>query len=149
MTIYVELEKFSLYVFTGTEERWARPALYLEMLDVLKDYPLLGSGLGTYGTFGSVVYYSPLYAYYNLDNVYGLEEGHIVYVCDTFFPTLCQIGFIGIGLFIYFWWKRYKIVIHNFTADYDLAKFIMALLIMVFFAIESTADSILHKIVVW
>lgn len=141
LTIYVAWEKFSLYVFTGTEERWARPALYLGMLDILKDYPLFGSGLGTYGTFGSVVYYSPLYTYYNLDNVYGLEEDHIVYACDTFFPTLCQIGFIGIGLFTYFWWKRYKIAIHNFTTDYDLAKFIMVLLIMVFFAIESTADS--------
>lgn len=80
----------------------ARPALYMGMIEILKQYPLLGSGIGSYANHASAVYYSPIYYRLGYENIWGLNPDMPAFAADTFFPTLAQYGFVGIFLFFYF-----------------------------------------------
>ena len=136
-------EKILAYLIDGTqgEEMWARPALYAGTISVLKEYFLLGSGFGTYGTWASGVYYSPLYQRFGLDNVEGISPDYYDFIADTFYPSLVQYGVIGIGLFILFWktliCKSNQILKQN----NDAILYKMCILVIGFFFIESFTDS--------
>ena len=140
--IYAAWDKIYFYFIHGSqgEELFARPALYLGALDILNDYPFMGSGLGTYACYASAVYYSPLYVRYGLWTVNGLDEGGS-FIADTYFPTLAQFGYIGIFLFILFWFKRILEARRMSILSHNNIDFIIPLLIVIFFFIESLADS--------
>lgn len=112
LTIYISWEKFSLYFITGVEEGMARTMFYVKGVNVLKEYTFFGSGFGTYATEAAAKFYSPLYAKYGLDNIWGLREidynTSSNFLTDTFYPALSQFGVFGIFLYFYFWYKRWK-----------------------------------------
>ena len=145
LVIYVSWGKISFYFVEGTqsddiENFMARPALYAGAAKIIQDYPLMGPGLGTYASYASDKYYSPLYSKYNLDKVHGLSEGG-AFISDTFFPSLAQYGLIGIFLFFFFFYRRYIEVKNKKELTGDVIWFKMSLLFFVFFLIESTSDS--------
>lgn len=147
LVVFVSWEKVSFYFMEGTqsdyiEDYMARPALYAGSVKVLQDYPLMGSGLGTYASFASDKYYSPIYSKYDLDKVHGLNEGG-AFISDTFFPCLAQYGLIGISFFFYFFYHRYTEVRENKKKTGNVMWFKMSLLFLIFFLIESTSDSTL------
>ncbi|AHF13660.1 hypothetical protein BARVI_03595 [Barnesiella viscericola DSM 18177] len=122
---------------------FARAALYAQAPLVLMDHFIFGSGLASYATFSSgQVGYSLLYSLYDIDKIWGLEEGDCPFVSDTFFPELVQFGIVGIILFVYFWvWVYRKIKPKTVNSDaIQLHK--IGLLIIVFIAIESVAGSV-------
>lgn len=59
-----------------------------------------GSGFGTYASYMSGEYYSPLYYLYGLSGVYGLSPDYHAFVSDSFWPTVIgQFGYFGLALF--------------------------------------------------
>lgn len=109
-------ERFNAYYIEGANavDRQARPEMNKVLLPMLFDYFPFGAGLGSFATAASAVYYSPLWAKYNLSGIWGLGQygryGHgvIGFHCDNFFATFGQIGFVGIFFFITFWKRRFK-----------------------------------------
>lgn len=146
--VFFAREKFFIYFIEGlsdgdVDNMLARPALYAGGWSILQDHPLLGSGLGSFATYASSVFYSPVYYEYGLDQIYGLSPipGGGDYICDTFYPSLAQFGIVGIILFIYFFTKRFVQARRRYRATGDLRTFIMCILIIAFFVIESTSDA--------
>lgn len=139
--LFLAWEKFEFYFIIGSEYESARPMLYSGGIEILKDYPFFGTGFGSYAEYASSVFYSPLYREYGLALVGGLSSDTRAYICDTFFPALAQVGYVGIFLFFYFWFLRIKIAQNNYKQDRNIKKFGISAVIVLFFMIESIADS--------
>lgn len=139
--------KFSYYFIEDVVDSWqlARPSLYKGMVQVLYDYPLFGSGFGTYATSVSGEYYSSLYSEYGLDGIDGLRADGYEYIADAFFASLAQYGLVGILLFLLFWRKRIKEAYTSYCVSQNVDTFLIVVLITIFFIIESTADSTLTQ----
>lgn len=74
-----------------------RVALYAGSLAVARDEFPLGAGLGRYGSHTSRDVYSPVYARYGLNRVYGLREQRPIAITDTFWPmVLGETGVAGL-----------------------------------------------------
>ena len=94
------LEKGSL---DDLNDSFARPLLYITGGQILLDYFPFGSGLASFASFASATNYSTLYYEYGIDKVWGLSPAYSEFICDAYYPTLCQFGIVGVGIFIYFW----------------------------------------------
>ena len=146
-TAYVAKDKIELYFITGgfgggrsEEDLYARMALYYYSIPIFTQYIPFGSGFASYGTYASGVYYSKLYNRFGMDHLYGLTESNPNFVADTYYPVLAQFGFVGVALFFSFWiyltsraMKAYRVGMKK--------ESILVLLIVFFFAIESTSDA--------
>ena len=139
--MYVARDKILFYFVDGVnaDNMFARPLLYVKAVEILNDYPLFGTGFGSYATHASALYYSPLYFTYGL--YLSPEIGQGLFISDTYFPVFAQFGYVGLILFLLFWLKRYKTAKGNFMRTGDVLPFKMVILIIVFFFIESIADS--------
>lgn len=133
-------ERFYKYYIEGANatDRQARPEMNKVLWQMLWDYFPFGSGLGSYATAASAVYYSPLWEKYNLTTVWGLANyGCVAFHCDNFFATFGQIGFVGIYLFIGFWKRRYK----QFKAIQSMQYYKVAMMTFFCIVIEWFGDS--------
>lgn len=139
--LWAAWDKVHFYFIEGfeAENMFARPMLYVKSLEILHDFPFLGSGFGSYATDASAQYYSPLYFKYNL--YLSPEIGNGLFISDTYFPVLAQFGYIGVALFLYFWYWIIKQAKYYFDYTGNIVFFKMVVLIVVFFFIESIADS--------
>jgi hypothetical protein len=146
----VAWQKISLYFYqamTGAEgvekDMMARYALYYMMPEVIGDYFPFGSGLASYATYSSGIYYSELYTEYGLDQVWGLSKAFPNFVSDTYYPSLAQFGAAGVVLFVLFWiyvtGKAFRAYRHGGVAK----SFTIILLTVGFLIIESTTGSTL------
>ena len=117
----------------------ARAALYFHVPEILKDYFPFGSGFASYATYASGVYYSPLYAKYGMEEVFGLSKDYFSFVADTYYPALAQFGYVGICLFFVFWgyWALKAVKDYKFAYKQSL----IILMIVMFFMIECTTDT--------
>jgi len=80
-----------------------RLVLYITSVTIATDYFPLGAGLGRYGSPMSRVDFSPLYAEYGLDRIWGLTPLFRAYVTDTFWPhVLGEIGVFGLIAYLVF-----------------------------------------------
>jgi len=143
LVMFFAWEKFDYYFIYGSEHGFARPMLYIKGFEILKDNPVFGTGFGSYGEYASSVYYSPIYTEYGLNYIHGLSSEERSFICDTYFPTLVQIGYVGICLFFSFWYFRIKSAQKKFLRDKDMKSFGLSVIIVLFFMIESIADSTL------
>ena len=110
---------------------------YKTSLKILRDYFPLGSGMGTFASYGAAEYYSPLYYKYDLDGIWGLTPENPMFLADAFYPTLAQYGIVGVILFGIFW-KRRLIAINKIS---DLKYYKVAMMAFFCLAIEQTADT--------
>lgn len=68
-----------------------------------QNFPL-GSGLGTFGSWMSVVNYSPLYQEYSLAGNYGMSKDFPVFLTDTYWPMIiAELGWLGFFFVFSFW----------------------------------------------
>lgn len=136
--LFVVWEQFSKYYVVGMEDDQVARAETTKVAfgQILWDYIPFGPGMGTFATNGAWRYYSPLYYKYDLDGIWGLNEGG-GFICDIFYPSLCQYGIVGIFLFLWFWKRR----LSNFNEIIDVKYFRVALMAFLCLAIEQTADS--------
>lgn len=149
--LYVAWGKINYYfissgLFSGEEEKndsFARAMLYVSAPEVLMDHFVWGTGLASYATYSSgEVGYSKVYKDYDIENVWGLQEGDCPFVSDTFFPELVQFGVVGIILFFYFWVWIYKKIKPRDADVESLHLYKMGILIIAFLTIESVAGSV-------
>ncbi|MEG1998525.1 MAG: O-antigen ligase domain-containing protein, partial [Bacteroidales bacterium] len=146
--LFVAWEKISFYFITNDDittkeftESAARAALYAKSPEIIADYFPFGSGLGTYATYSSGLYYSPLYEKYDLSDVWGLVRGEGSFISDTFYPELAQFGIFGIILYILF--IRYIFLkIKNSVNILQDKNIHIAILMLSFVLIESVAGSV-------
>lgn len=133
-------EKIMFYFIEGSQAdvAFGRPALYIGAVDILSEYFPFGSGFGTYGTFASDMYFSPIY----IRNRYLLNSqiGDGLFISDAFYPSLAQYGYVGILLFLVFWKRRIKDANFLFSRSH-IIEYKCLLLIIIYFAIECTSDS--------
>ena len=130
--------RFDAYYVSGWDnEELARPMTYKTSLQIMQDYVPFGSGMGTFGCNAAWKYYSPLYYEYELNDIWGLDEGG-GFIADAFYPVvIAQFGIVGVILFLWFWKRRLK----EFNQIADMKYYRVALMAFFCLAIESVADS--------
>ena len=135
--LMVTWTRFDAYYVSGLDNDYlARPMTYKTSLKILWDYLPFGSGMGTFACNGAWKYYSPLYYKYNLNGIWGLNEGG-GFICDAYYPTLAQFGIVGVFFFCWFWKRR----LAAFDIIADMRYYRVAMLTFCCLAIEQTADS--------
>lgn len=78
----------------------ARSALTAAGFKIANSFFPIGAGFGTFGSYFSGVYYSPLYYQYGINTVWGLGKRDYSFVADTFWPMIIgQFGYIGLCAF--------------------------------------------------
>ena len=138
IVIVVVWQKFDVYYVSGwNNSALARPMTYKTSLQILWDYFPFGSGMGTFASWGSAEYYSPLYYKYGLSHIWGLQPHFNVFIADAFYPTLSQYGIVGVVLFFIFWKRR----LTAFNEIEDMRYYRIAMLTFFCLAIEQTADT--------
>ena len=140
--LFFTWEKFNFYYVEGLQESQngsglARPISYLTAIKILNDYCPFGSGLGSFSVEAARTFYSPLYYEYQIDHVWGLSPDNPAFLADAFYPSLAEMGFVGILLFIIFWRKRYK-EIYSIS---NLKFYKIGLLCLCTLLLESIADT--------
>jgi hypothetical protein len=74
-----------------------RVALYLGSAAVARDEVPLGAGLGRFGSHMSREVYSPVYAEYGMELMYGIKPERPIAVTDTFWPMILgETGLLGL-----------------------------------------------------
>lgn len=137
IVLTVTWTRFDGYYITGmSDEGLARPMTYKTSLKILADYFPFGSGMGSFACNGAWKFYSPLYYKYNLNDIWGLNEGG-GFIADAYYPTLAQFGVVGVFLFLWFWKRR----LVAFNQIIDMRYYRIAMITFCCLAIEQTADS--------
>ena len=108
IVILLGWERFDAYYVQGLDNKdLARPMINKATWEILWDYFPFGCGFGAFGTAAAAVYYSPLWAKYHLNTLWGLNFGGMVgFHCDSFFSWFAEIGFFGVYFFVIFWKRR-------------------------------------------
>lgn len=151
IVIAVVWKKFSYYYITGNSDTfdpnvaasYARPVLYLTGWLLLIDFFPFGSGFASFATYASQSNYSTLYYEYNLDKIWGLSPSYPNFICDGYYPSLAQFGFVGLVLFVCFWrfiYNRIRIYIHLKNGEY-INYFKISTLLILFILIECTSGT--------
>jgi hypothetical protein len=91
-----------------------RAVLHYTSVLIAIDFFPLGSGLGSFASHASRVYYSDIYYRYDLAKIWGLSPGFTGFVTDTFWPmVLGEGGFIGLLAYGLFFWLLVKHLWYN------------------------------------
>lgn len=144
--LYVSWEKIFFYYVAPLQGNTiyntdaARLALFAYGFRVLMDFFPFGPGFGSFGSFASALYYSPIYIKYKLFLVNGLDKDGS-FICDTFFPQLTQFGIVGVVLFVFFGIQILKKLKFMRAVTNDEFRYKLGILIFCFFVIESVAAS--------
>ncbi|MDR1644545.1 MAG: O-antigen ligase domain-containing protein [Tannerellaceae bacterium] len=144
--VLVAWDKITFYFYqavTGEveEDMIARYVLYVTSPEILRDYFPFGSGLASYATYSSGVYYSHIYGDYGIDGVWGITKGYYSFIADAYYPSLAQFGVAGILLCLLFWFYVCRRAFYFYKKTGDLHMVIIIALIMGFLGIDGTTDS--------
>lgn len=152
VAVLVSYEKIYFYFYKGsflTENLFARPLLFITSFQIALDYFPFGSGFASFGSYFSAVYYSDIYYQYNLYWQQGFSpegvHGGDFFIVDSFFPQILgQFGFVGLVLFLGSGYALLKEAYRQQKQYLNLKRhFFIVLTIILFFVIESIADSTL------
>jgi O-antigen ligase len=81
----------------------SRTALYYTSALIARDHFPLGTGLASFGSHASRLYYSGVYREYGLAGMYGLSPTSPFHIADTFWPmVLGQGGIISLSAYLCF-----------------------------------------------
>lgn len=139
VVLYVTWERFDAYYVSGLySDELARPMTYrIAFTEILWDYFPFGPGMGTWGCAAAADFYSPLLYKYHMNHVWGCTPDFNSFIADAFYPTLCQLGVVGIFFFCVFW-KRRLIAMNDIE---DMRYYRVAWITFFCLAIEQTADT--------
>ena len=142
---FVVKDEFIFY-FVRDYQYNARPMLYIKMWEILSDYIPFGSGFATYANPASMIWYSPLYSKYNLDSIWGLgENSDMNFAADTYYPILAQFGYVGIALFIWFFYYIFKKINSCYNLTVDIKRYKTALIIVCYILIQATSNALANE----
>ncbi|MDR0430044.1 MAG: O-antigen ligase family protein [Tannerellaceae bacterium] len=145
--VFAGWQKIDLYfALSGDAEEvetglLARMMLYMTSLDVFRDYFPFGSGLASFASYSSGVYYSDIYVKYGVERIYGMNSSDYSYIADTYYPCLAQFGVAGVVLFITFFAYLIRKSHAAFKQSQNTQYLIITTLIICYFLIESIADA--------
>ncbi|GHU81780.1 hypothetical protein FACS189415_0840 [Bacteroidia bacterium] len=145
--IFVGWQKIDLYFAFSAEADAvetgliARLMLYATSARIFVDYFPFGSGLGSFASYSSGVYYSDIYAKYGIDKIYGMNSVDYSFIADTYYPCLAQFGVAGVLLFILFFIYLFRKSYQIFKQNPQVKYLIITVLIICYFLIESIADA--------
>ncbi|MDR3126968.1 MAG: O-antigen ligase domain-containing protein [Tannerellaceae bacterium] len=144
--MFAAKEKITLYFLQGIsgevdKESIARFVLYATSGEIFMDYFPFGSGLATFATHASGKYYSPLYAKYGIDGVWGLTKSNPEFVADVYYPSLAQFGIVGLIFFLAFWIFLLRKAFLYAKTSKDCRPLLIAASIIGYFAVENVADA--------
>ena len=133
-------KEFYFYFFSSHSMDMARGALSFTSLKIALDMFPLGTGFGTFASWMSGVYYSPIYTLYGINNVFGLTEEWPGLVSDVFWPMIiAQNGFIGLGLYIFIIYNLFKIILQCSKPDKRL--YLAGMGALIYLLVSSIAES--------
>lgn len=138
-----------LYAASENMAETPRNALYIAAVDIAnKNFPF-GAGSSTFGSLPVIRIYNPIYYEYGLNRVYGLseDEGQSAhnFLLDTYWSSvLGELGYIGIILFLYFFFHPLRKISKISLKSSSLVFFIYATTFAIF--IESFALAIGNQI---
>lgn len=145
VVFFVVKDEF-IYYFIEDYEYNVRPMLYVRMWDVLADYFPFGSGFATYANPASMTWYSPIYTKYNLDSIWGLDQGNQYhFASDAYYPIFAQFGYVGIALFVYFICYIFKKMNNLYNATHDIKRYKVALIIVAYILIQATSNALANE----
>ncbi|MBU1139077.1 MAG: hypothetical protein KKA76_08880 [Proteobacteria bacterium] len=126
---------------------WARSVLTVNSISLSIEHFPIGTGFGTFGSYASGKYYSPLNYQLGFQHIYGLSPNDISFIADTFWPMLLgQFGIIGCIIFatILFLFLKNLIFLHNNTEQNNIQRYLCfsGILLLVHLIIDSTSDAI-------
>ena len=138
--LFIAWSQIQFYFFSNIKDDSARNMLLLKCFKVAKDYFPFGAGFGTFASYYSGKYYSPLYSLYSLSNVHGLKFDDVAFVSDSFWPMIIgQNGYIGVvcyALALVFLLKKI-----NFYFKIKKEYYAAALFALGYLGISSLAES--------
>jgi hypothetical protein len=79
----------------------ARTALYYTSVLIARDHFPLGTGLASFGSHASKLYYSPIYEEYGLSQMWGLSPQTPFFITDTYWPMVLAEG--GAVTLLFYW----------------------------------------------
>jgi hypothetical protein len=83
----------------------ARIALHYTSVLIARDHFPLGTGLASFGSHASRLYYSNVYDDYGISHIWGLSPEYSSFVCDTFWPMVLgeggAVAFLSYCFFLY------------------------------------------------
>jgi hypothetical protein len=96
--------------FTSQPNSTARGVLYANAFKLADDYFPLGVGFGRYGSYASIIYYSPLYYALGMSSQFGLSQTDPNFITDTSWAGyIAELGLLGAALMViglgYLGWK--------------------------------------------
>ena len=104
-------DEFNFYFFSANSMNMARGALSFTSLKIAADTFPFGAGFGTFASWTSGMYYSPLYQLYGINGVYGLTRDWPQLVSDVFWPMIiAQNGIVGLVLYVLVIYYLFKII---------------------------------------
>lgn len=140
-------QKFVLYFGIGQsiesvpKDFAARAMLYMTSFEIFKDYFPFGSGFASFASFSSGVYYSDIYAKYNIDGIAGINKQDYSYIADTYYPCLAQFGIVGVFLYLLFFGYITKMAYRLYMETKIEKYFVIPFLIIGYILIENVADA--------
>ena len=100
LVVALAWDQIYYYFFSSIQGDSARYQLLINSFEIMKDHFPIGSGFGTYASYYSGKYYSPLYSAYGLTGIHGLTRDNTAFMSDSFWPMVIgQTGLIGVVAF--------------------------------------------------
>lgn len=128
------------YFFSSIQGDSARYQLLINSFKVIKDHFPIGSGFGTYASYYSGKYYSPIYSSYGLTGIYGLTRDNTSFISDSFWPMVfAQTGLIGTVAFGCALLRLFKQI--QKIRITSMAFYASAISVLSYLLIASTAES--------
>lgn len=128
------------YYFVEIENS-ARATLLKTSIEIAEDYFPIGTGFATFGSHFSAESYSVVYRMYNIQNIYGLEEGKVHFVSDNFWPMILgQFGVIGLICYVVCIILIFKNIQDKYSERYKY-YYIAKIACIVYLLISSTSES--------
>ena len=132
---YISLPRIISELFNGV-----RGYLYTTGYKIAKDYFPLGTGFGTFGSYISRKFYSPLYYEYGLSSIWGLSPSMPSYIADTYWAMIMgETGFLGVILLVL---VLYFIFIQFLKGYHDYKSKLIIFGLICYTAIASIAEPI-------
>lgn len=137
MALKIGIEGIKTYYFAYTSS--PREMILKTGMDIAKDNFPFGYGFGTFGSFISAKYYSPVYYLYGLNNIYGLSEVKSSFIADCFIGMLFgELGVIGAILFFLY---IFIFIINIYKICYLNKEYLMAFIPIIYLLISMTAEA--------
>jgi hypothetical protein len=90
---------------SGRDEN-ARGALTSLSFLLAQQFAPLGAGLGRFGSYPSVLWYSPIYDQMGISHIWGFSPDQPHYLLDVYWPHLLgELGFLGTGFMMLWFWR--------------------------------------------